>query len=298
MSAWRKFVHALPLGLALAGVTAVWCGGAVWSFEEQARLAGRLLFAVPQLLPLVLDGLAVSLAGVAYAASLDGRAAVQARLMTAVAVLASAGSNAAGAWSRTDGDPLAVTIAAGVPVAANLAFEVLLGELRRQVHRHRGLPAPVAIPYPRIVRLMLAPVPAAREWRRHVLELTGPAGAPVPDLPEPVPLVAERGPVLTVDPEPHPSGKPKPTPARRKRVVPAKTATRGTRAATTTGAKAAKPAPGLPADVMATGRLVAAELEKAGKSLTHRSLIAGFRARESPLSSDRAQSLMQVLRSS
>ena len=50
-----------------------------------------------------------------------------------------------------------VAIAIAVPVAANLAFEVLLAELRRQVQRRRGLPAPVALPALRAIRVVLAP---------------------------------------------------------------------------------------------------------------------------------------------
>jgi len=86
-------------------------------------------FHLPWLLPAVIDGLAIALGCVAYAASLDGRPGVVARLGTAVAVAASATSNATFAWKRS-GDLTTVVIAAGVPVAANLAFEVLLHELR------------------------------------------------------------------------------------------------------------------------------------------------------------------------
>src|SRR5439155_490345 len=81
------------------------------------------------------------------------------------------GRNATVAWQRS-GDPTAVVIAAGVPIAANLAFEVLLHELRRQTLRRRGLPAPAAVPYPRLIRVMLAPCATLRQWRRLVLELT------------------------------------------------------------------------------------------------------------------------------
>jgi Protein of unknown function (DUF2637) len=108
---------------------------------------------------------------VACAASLDGRPGVVARLGTAVAVAASAASNATFAWQRS-GDRATVVLAAGVPLAANLAFEVLLHELRRQVLRRRGLPAPAAVPYPRLIRVVLAPVSTLRQWRRLVLDLT------------------------------------------------------------------------------------------------------------------------------
>jgi hypothetical protein len=160
------------MGAALLAVAAVWTLGCVWSFTEQTRFAASTGFRLPWLLPLVLDGMAVGMAGVAYAASLDGRPAVAARLGTALAVAASATSNGAWAWERSAGDTATVALAVGVPVAANVAFEVLLAEIRKQVQRRRGLPAPAAVPYPRLVRLLLAPVRTISEWRRLVLELT------------------------------------------------------------------------------------------------------------------------------
>ena len=168
---WRRFVAAIPLRFALLATAAVWAMGCVWSFREQALFAQVKGFHLPWLLPAVIDGLAIALACVAYAASLDGRPGVVARLGTAVAVAASAASNATFAWQRS-GDPTTVVIAAGVPVAANLAFEVLLHELRRQVLRRRGLPAPAAVPYPRLIRVVLAPCSTLRQWRRLVLDLT------------------------------------------------------------------------------------------------------------------------------
>jgi hypothetical protein len=126
---------------------------------------------------LVIDGFAVSMAGVAWAASLDARPAVPARLATLVAVAGSAASNGVWAWLRADHDRATVVLAVAVPVAANLAFEVLLAELRRQVQRRRGLPAPVALPALRVIRLVLAPASTFRAWRGLVLDLTEPAAA-------------------------------------------------------------------------------------------------------------------------
>lgn len=160
------------MALALVMVTAVWLSGAAWSFEEQTAFAAAVGFRVPWLLPLTLDGLALAFASVATAASLDGRPAIPARLGTAIAVASSAASNARWAWERTAGDPSPVVLATGVPMASFLAFEVLLAELRRQVHRARGLPAPAAIPAPRLIRLALAPRRAFGEWRDDVLRLT------------------------------------------------------------------------------------------------------------------------------
>lgn len=161
--------------LALLAVAAVWLLGCVWSFHEQTAFAAAKGFSYPHLLPLVIDGFAIAMAGVSWAASLDARTALAARVATLVAVAGSAASNGAWAWFRTGHDTAAVALAVAVPVAANIAFEVLLAEVRRQVHRRRGLPAPVAIPYPRLVRIALAPVRTVKEWRELVLELTAPS---------------------------------------------------------------------------------------------------------------------------
>jgi hypothetical protein len=178
LSPWRRFMAALPMRTALAAVAVVWLLGCVWSFHEQSEFAAAKGFAFPHLLPLVIDGFAVAMAGVAWAASLDARPAVSARLATLVAVAGSAASNGTWAWISTTGpgavghDQVAVALGVAVPVAANLAFEVLLAELRRQVQRRRGLPAPVAVPYPRLIRVALAPISTVREWRALALELT------------------------------------------------------------------------------------------------------------------------------
>lgn len=181
----RTVMAAMPLTLALFAIAAVWVAGCIWSFREQAEFAAAKGFTEPWLLPLILDGLAIAMAGVAYAASLDGRAAVLPRLGTALAVIASATSNAAWAWERSDGDVATVTLGAGVPIVANVAFEVLLSEVRRQVMRRRGLQAPVPIPTPRLLRVLMAPLSTLREWRAVILELTAlnPNAAPIPSPP-------------------------------------------------------------------------------------------------------------------
>ena len=191
---WRRFTAAMPMRTALLGVAAVWALGCVWSFQEQWHFAAAKGFTLPWLLPLVIDGMAAAMAGVAYAASLDGRAAIPARVATGLAVAASAASNAAWAWERSAADIGAVTLAIGIPIAANLAFEVLLSELRRQMQRRRGQPPPVAVPYPRVIRFVLAPTSTFRDWRRLVLELTDPREACMP-----VPVAA-----------PEPAGEPEP----------------------------------------------------------------------------------------
>ncbi|MBO0871943.1 MAG: DUF2637 domain-containing protein [Pseudonocardia sp.] len=157
---------------ALFAVASVWILGCVWSFQEQSNFAASKGFVFPHLLPLVIDGFAVSMAGVAWAASLDARPAVPARLATVVAVAASSTSNGVWAWLRANHDMVTVVLGVAVPVAANLAFEVLLAELRRQVQRRRGLPPPVAVPYPRLIRFVLAPWATFFAWRTMVLEIT------------------------------------------------------------------------------------------------------------------------------
>lgn len=164
-----------PLWIALFVIALVWAGGCAWSFEEQTAFAQSKQFHLPQLLPLVIDGFAVAMAAVAWAASLDGRAAVFARFGTAIAVACSSASNAAWAWERSGADPLTVALGAGIPLVTNVAFEVLLSETRKQVNRLRGVPAPQAIPFPRLITIGLSPVRTPLKWRRLVLELTDPA---------------------------------------------------------------------------------------------------------------------------
>ncbi|MEV7267037.1 DUF2637 domain-containing protein [Micromonospora aurantiaca] len=174
-SARRRWTSHIPLGIALLLIAGVWVAGAIWSFDEQTRYARAKGFDIPQLLALVLDGMAVAMAAVSWAASLDARPAVFARLVTAVAITASSASNGAWAWTRSDGDEQTIILASAVPVLAMLAFEVLLSEVRRQVLRRRGQPGPVAVAPPRLIRVALAPVSTLRDWRRLVLEATDPA---------------------------------------------------------------------------------------------------------------------------
>ncbi|HEV7790877.1 MAG TPA: DUF2637 domain-containing protein, partial [Pseudonocardia sp.] len=169
---WRRFSASLPMRTALIAVGSVWILGCVWSYQEQSAFAASKGFTFPHLLPLVIDGFAVSMAGVAWAASLDARPAIPARLATLVAVAASSASNGVWAYLRANHDMVTVVLGVTVPIAANLAFEVLLAELRRQVQRRRGLPPPVAVPYPRMIRIVLAPWQTFRTWRAVVLEIT------------------------------------------------------------------------------------------------------------------------------
>ncbi|WP_322755985.1 DUF2637 domain-containing protein [Frankia sp. Cas3] len=167
-----------PLLLALVLVAAVWAAGCVWSFEEQRTFAHRLGFHVDWLLPTVADGLPVAMAAVAFAAAVNGRAATAARLGTLLAVGGSVASNALNAATRTHGDRTTIVVAAAIPVLAGIAFEVLLGELRKQVLHRRGLATPAPIPTLRPVRLVLSPRTAWTEWRTAVLLATAPGSRP------------------------------------------------------------------------------------------------------------------------
>ncbi|MDM4722730.1 DUF2637 domain-containing protein [Micromonospora sp. WMMA1363] len=171
---WETYV---PVAIALLLIAGVWLAGAVWSFEEQTHYAKANGFTTPELLPLVLDGMAVAMAAVSWAASLDARPAMFARAMTAVAIAGSSASNGAWAWTRSDGDEQTIVLAAAVPVLAMLAFEVLLSEVRRQVMRRRGQPGPVVVPPPRLIRVTLAPWSTLRSWRQLVLDATDPRKA-------------------------------------------------------------------------------------------------------------------------
>lgn len=168
----------VPLLIALVLVAAVWAAGAVWSFDHQTRFALALGFHPPQLLPLVCDGLPVAMAAVAFAAAVDGRPATAARLGTALAVAGSSVSNGMYAHRRSDGDLTTVIVAVAIPVMAAVAFEVLLGELRKQVLQARGRPAPAPIPPLRPIRVALDPFRELGQWRRHVLTVTDPAVDP------------------------------------------------------------------------------------------------------------------------
>jgi hypothetical protein len=221
---WRRFTAALPMRTSLVAVGVVWLLGCAWSFQEQSAFAAAKGFTFPHLLPLVIDGFAVSMAGVSWAASLDGRPAVAARLATVVAVSASSASNGAWAYLRAHHDPATVALGVAVPIAANLAFEVLLAELRRQVQRRRGLPPPVAVPYPRLIRLVLAPWQTLRAWRTMVLAITAIEHTPAqPHTTRPDPALsgsfgaasgsaAESAPGIATGPTPQVAGTPTPVP--------------------------------------------------------------------------------------
>jgi hypothetical protein len=193
----------------LLAVGLVWLLGCAWSFQEQSAFAAAKGFTFPHLLPLVIDGFAVSMAGVSWAASLDARPAIAARLATVVAVSTSSASNGVWAYLRAHHDPATVALGVAVPIAANMAFEVLLAELRRQVQRRRGLPPPVAVPYPRLIRLVLAPWQTFRAWRTMVLAITATEHTPVQPHPAQPDSTQPTG-VAAPEPTPHPPATPLP----------------------------------------------------------------------------------------
>jgi hypothetical protein len=284
---WRRFVGALPMRTSLLAVGVVWLLGCVWSYQEQSAFAASHGFTFPHLLPLVIDGFAASMAGVSWAASLDARPAIPARLATVIAVGASSASNGVWAYLRDHHDRVTVALGVAVPIAAAMAFEVLLAELRRQVQRRRGLPAPVAVPYPRLIRLVLAPWQSFRAWRELVLRITAiespdthVSATTTDDRQSTNPVAeAENGP--TIGPKPEQDQ---------------------TEAAA--GAAAGPPTAVLPrsalgedvTDLLEVGREVAADLVEAGKPVSRKALIEGLRARDLSCSTDRGAALAAVLR--
>lgn len=170
---------------AIALSAMVWLAVSIMNFEEQARWARAAEMPSPELLPLAFDGMYVSLAVVALVASLDGRAAIPARMGTLLAVVASSAVSGNAAYLRTTvDDPNSyapndmiyrvdtVIIVAAMPWIALVAFEVALIEVRRRVQKARGRKSPAPIPFPRAVRWLLAPLSTSTAWRRVVLSVT------------------------------------------------------------------------------------------------------------------------------
>lgn len=165
-----------PVFVAALVLFTVWAATCAISYTEQERLADRFGFALPWLWPLVFDGVAFALAVMAWADAMDGRTGVLLRLFTGAAISGSSWVNAASVLERTrDHDGTQIGMAAIVPVAAWITFEFLLGLLRRQILRARGVPPPPAIPPLRPVRVLLSPFASLREWRALTLRVTDPA---------------------------------------------------------------------------------------------------------------------------
>jgi hypothetical protein len=173
----------VPVGIALALIGAVWIGACVISFAEQIKLAeDRYHFEAPWLFPVLFDGLASALAVTSWSAALDGRHSPVLRLFTCVAVGGSAWVNAEAVRERTLVDNWTqIGMAVAAPLCAWIAFEFLLGELRRQIMRARGVPAPAPVPALRPVRVLLSPFRSIAEWRRLALDVTDPRRMVLPD---------------------------------------------------------------------------------------------------------------------
>lgn len=169
----------VPVTIALVLIAAVWIGACVISFMEQIRLAETYEFEMAWLFPLIFDGLASALAVTSWSAALDGRHSPLLRAFTMLAVTGSAWVNAAAVMERTSGglNLTQVGMAVAAPISAWVAFEFLLGELRRQIMRARGVPAPAPVPALRPVRVLLSPFRSVKEWRGLTLAVTDPRHA-------------------------------------------------------------------------------------------------------------------------
>lgn len=271
---WRRFVGALPMRVSLAAVAVVWLLGCVWSYQEQSAFAASHQFQFPHLLPLVIDGFAASVAGVSWAASLDARPAIPARLVTVIAVGASSVSNGVWAWLRAHHDPVTVALGVAVPIAAAMAFEVLLAELRRRVQRHRGLPDRVVVPYPRLIRFVLAPLQTFRAWRQLVLRITA--------IEDPEAFLSDH----TGDHETDSNS------------VTSLLAGPGTGSGSELAVRAVSKSPLAVnvADLLPVSREIAAEPDKAGSDVSREALIRGLRARGLTCSTDRGTALAAILK--
>ncbi|MFI7587895.1 DUF2637 domain-containing protein [Spongisporangium articulatum] len=265
----QRLARTLPITVGLLLVAGVWFAGAVWSFSEQRDFAAAKHFDIPILLPLTFDGLALSLAVVAWSAALDGRAAGLARIGTFGAITASATSNATWAASRTGGDVVTVVLAAGVPLASAIAFETLLAELRKGVHRRRGEEPPVVVTAPRLIRLALAPASTFRAWRKHVLDITSPAR----------PARAR--------------------PASRAETVPSSSDGGDAKSGGQGGGRSKGPNRQRPhvdaGDLLLAAQAVQAEFARNGSRLSRRTLIDGLRARGHGCGTEKAKELLRQL---
>jgi len=159
---WRRSVPRCPCGRADSGRLRVILG-CVWSYQEQTR-SPRPRLHHPDLLPLVIDGFAVPWRG-GLGRSLEARRRSRPGGHP-VAVAASSASNGVWAYLRADHDMVTVVLGVTVPIAANLGSRCC-SRATPPGARRRGLPPPVAVPYPH------DPI----VWRRgkpSVLALAGP----------------------------------------------------------------------------------------------------------------------------
>jgi hypothetical protein len=180
-------VHWL-IWVAIGIIGALWGLGVAWLCAEQARLATHLGFEVPAALPAIVDGSMFAAALLATAISLSGRASSSARMFSFAINLVSASTNGLGAYLR-DGGISAVIVAAMVPLILMWLFHLVLAEIRLRVRIQRGLPAEVAPPALRVLRVVFAGRWAVTEWRAAGLAITDPL--PLLDSPNPRELEVE-----------------------------------------------------------------------------------------------------------
>ncbi|MFI6645655.1 DUF2637 domain-containing protein [Streptomyces sp. NPDC050504] len=161
-------------GAAAVGLVALL--GWVWSFVSLTDFVAHVSrgdghadgFSLPWIFPLVVDGLAIAMSVTIWQAAMDARPALAARLVLAGATAGSVYFNIRHAGTVSD----ARAVAAWSPLAANLAFEFLLQELRTSILRSRGMPGRTPLPRPHPLRWILAPAQAFTEWRSLVLRMT------------------------------------------------------------------------------------------------------------------------------
>lgn len=165
-------VHWL-IWVAIGIIGALWGLGVAWLCAEQARLATHLGFEVPAALPAIVDGSMFAAALLATAISLSGRSSSSARMFSFAINLVSASTNGLGAALR-DGGYAAVVVAAMVPLILMWLFHLVLAEIRLRVRIQRGLPAEVAPPALRILRVVFAGRWAVTEWRAAGFAITDP----------------------------------------------------------------------------------------------------------------------------
>lgn len=154
-------------------IVAMWGLGVAWLCVEQTRLARHLGFGFPYALPAIVDGAMFAAAMFATAVAMSGRSSSQARMFSVVINLVSAFTNGEGAHVR-HANSLAVGLAAMVPVILMWLFHLVLAEIRLRVRIQRGLPAEVAPPALRVLRIIFAGKWAITEWRAAGFAITDP----------------------------------------------------------------------------------------------------------------------------
>jgi hypothetical protein len=167
--AWAGYVWLVFVGACV--VAASWTG-LVGFAEDILRLDGRARYIVP----VSLDGLAVTLAFLGLRSVLAGDAAIFPRLLAWLVVAGGATANYYQAWHAGQGEAAAIYFG-GMTLLVYLGFEVILRQLRREQLRAQGA---VERPLPRfrLVRWLRFPLATFRAWSAAVEQgLTEPTDA-------------------------------------------------------------------------------------------------------------------------